>query len=223
MRDFRDSKAMAHTLRAALAAKGLKITNSQSLELIAEAFGAADWNTLAAAIRDAATAPRKTAAPPALPVQSDPALQFSAECAATVHRALAYANDRKHQYATLEHLLLALLDDTDASAMVRISGADLDAIRARLTDYLDNGLKRLVIDGGNARPTAAFQRVVQRAGRQVQELGRPMVTGANALVAIFAETESPAAKLLGEQGMTFPNVTNFIVDSTGKGTPDASR
>jgi hypothetical protein len=212
MRDYRDAKAMAHTLRAALTAKGLKITIGQSLELIAEAFGVADWNTLAAAIRAEAHAPRKNASPPPPPtVESDPVLPFSAKFAVTLHRALVCANQRKHQYSTLEHLLLALLDDADASVVMKFCNADLGALKEKLVSYLDNELGRLVIDdGGDSKPTAAFQRVVQRAVLEAQRLGRPMLTGANTLVAIFPETRSPAARLLGEQGMSRQDAANFI-------------
>jgi hypothetical protein len=121
MRDFRDAKAMAHTLRAALAAKGLKITISQSLELIAKAFGVADWNTLAAAIRQEAPAPHNDASPSPPPTAErvpGPAY-FSRELESTLHRALADANHREHDYATLEHLLLALINDLDASAVMK--------------------------------------------------------------------------------------------------------
>src|SRR5260370_28805430 len=112
MRDFRDAKGMAHTLRAALAARGFKVTISQSLELIADAFGVADWNTLAAAIRQDAPAPRDKAAsrPPPPPAGWAPSSSFSAALDLTLHRALACANQRDHEYATLEHLLLALID-----------------------------------------------------------------------------------------------------------------
>src|ERR1041384_2854627 len=105
MRDFRHAKDMARTLRAALAASGIKITVSQSLELIAEAFGAADWNTLSAAIqadaRNNATSPQ----PPnegsgiafSAPLASIP-FAFSTSLDQTLPRAIAYANHRKHQY-----------------------------------------------------------------------------------------------------------------------------
>ncbi len=188
MRDFRDAKAMAHTLRAALAAKGLKITISQSLELIAEAFGVEDWNTLAAAIRAEAHAPRrsKTFAPMPPAAEAVPGTRFSAELEVTLHRAFVSANQRKHKYATLEHLLLALLDDADASAVMKFCNADLGALKEKLVDYLDNGLGKLVVDdGGDSKPTAAFQRVVQRAVLEAQGSGRPMLTGANTLVNLF--------------------------------------
>jgi ATP-dependent Clp protease ATP-binding subunit ClpA len=127
-----------------------------------------------------------------------------------------FATQRKHEYATLEHLLLALIDDADASAAMRACNADLGALTEKLVDYLDNELKRLVIDsGGDPKPTAGFQRVVQRAELRGQELGRPMVTGANTLEAIFSETQSPAARLLGEQGMTRQDLSNIIAHGDG--------
>jgi len=206
MRDFRDAKAMAHILRAALAAKGQKITISQSLELIAEAFGMADWNTLAAAIRAEALASRKNKTSALTPAEVVPAPRYSAELEVTLNRALIYANQRKHEYSTLEHLLLALIDDADASAVMRVS-ADLGAMKENLVSYLDNGLMNLVIDNsGDSKPTAAFQRVLQRAVNDARGQDHPMVTGADTLVAIFPETRSPAARLLGEQGV-FPQAS----------------
>jgi hypothetical protein len=222
MRDFRDAKTMAHTLRAALAADlGIKITNSQSLELIAEAFGVADWNTLSAAIRAETTAPRHNAAPPPLQpsIERLPGMRFSAELEAALHRALAHANQRKHQYATLEHLLLALADDVDASAVMRGCNVDLAALKNQLTGYLNNEFKTLMIDdGGVAKPTAAFQRVVQRAVIHVQGLGVQTVTGAQLVLALFAERESYAAAVLGGQGMTRLDAATFIAHGTIKGS-----
>jgi hypothetical protein len=213
MRDFRDAKAMAKTLRTALAAKGLNVTNNQSLELIAAAFGVADWNTLAAAIRAQASAPRESDSPPLPPTAESIAaprvadmgygVKFSAELVSTLHRALAYANQRKHEYATLEHLLLALIDDVDAAAMMKACEVDLRVLRGSLARYIDNELKKLVIDdGGESKPTAGFQRVVQRAVIQAQGLGRDTVTGAELLVNIFPERDSHAAYFLQEQEMT---------------------
>jgi hypothetical protein len=219
MRDFRDAKAMAHTLRAALADDlGIKITNSQSLELIAEAFGVADWNTLSAAIRAEATAPRNNATPPPPSIaEGEPGQRFSAELESTLHRAIAHANQRKHQYSTLEHLLLALIEDADASAAMKACNVDLAALKDQLANYVDNELKQLEVnDGRDTQPTAAFQRVVQRALFHVQGLGRHIVTGGQVLMAMFAETESPAARLLGEQGMTRLDAAHFIAHGLGK-------
>ena len=224
MRDFRDAKAMAHTLRAALAAKDIKITISQSLELIAETFGVADWNTLSAAIRADAAAPRNNATPPPVPLPiaaSAPGLRFSVGLEATLHRALAHANQRKHQYATLEHLLLALTDDGDASAVMKACNVDVGVLRTSLVNYLETEFENLVAVGGdNAKPTAAFQRVAQRALVHVQGLGGDTVTGVQFLVALFAERESTAAWLLGEQGMTRFDAVNFIAHGIVKGSGD---
>jgi hypothetical protein len=202
MRDFRNAKTMAQTLRAALAAKGVKITIGQSLELIAQIFGLADWNTLAAAIRAEKSISREKVSAPQPAVGSNSFPPLSAALAVTLHRAFSFASQRKHEYATLEHLLLALIDDADASAVMRVCSADLGALAEKLVTYLDNELKRLVINGADPKPTAGFQRVVQRAEVRGKELSRSMVTGANILEAITSETQSPAARLLGEQGMT---------------------
>jgi Glyoxalase superfamily protein/Clp amino terminal domain, pathogenicity island component len=211
MRDFRDAKVMAHTLRSALATKGLNITVSQSLELIAETFGVADWNTLSAAIRQEAAGPRNDTHSPQFPTT------------ATMHRALAYAIQRKHQYETLEHLLLALIDDVDASAVMKACKVDLGALRERLTTYIDNDLRTNVINnGGETKQSAGFQRVVQRATHYAEGRGRPNRTGAELLVAIFAETESPAARLLGEHNMTRQDAINFIIHGVVKGGGETS-
>jgi ATP-dependent Lon protease len=121
---------------------------------------------------------------------------------ATRRRALDYANQRRHQTATLEHLLLALIDDTDAAAVLQACKADLAALKATLLNYIDRELKRLVIEGEtDARPSAAFGRVIQRATLDAQVSGRAAVSGANMLLAIFPETRSPAVRFLGEQGV----------------------
>lgn len=212
MRDFRDAKGMAHTLRAALAAKGLKITVSQSLELIAELFGVADWNTLAAAIRKMTTARQETdAAGPSAADDSASMLRFSRALEQTLHRALACANQRDHEFATLEHLLLALTEDAEASDLMKTCGVDLAALRGQLTSYIDDELKSLEIPHGqDAKPTAGFQRVIQRAVIHVQSSGGTQVTGANVLVAIFAERESHAAFFLQEQDMRQDDAVNAI-------------
>jgi ATP-dependent Clp protease ATP-binding subunit ClpA len=128
---------------------------------------------------------------------------FSRQLEESLHRAVAYANQRKHEYATLEHLLLSLIDDEDAASVMRACDVDLSALRTTLTNYVDNELRSLVVDDGeDAKPTAGFQRVIQRAVIHVQSSGREEVTGANVLVAIFSERESHAAYFLQEQDMT---------------------
>jgi ATP-dependent Clp protease ATP-binding subunit ClpA len=142
---------------------------------------------------------------------------FSRQLEESLHRAVAYANERKHEYATLEHLLLALIDDEEAAAVMRACDVDMGALRATLTGYVDNELRSLVVDDGeDAKPTAGFQRVIQRAVIHVQSSGREDVTGANVLVAIFSERESHAAYFLQEQDMTRYDAVNFIAHGIAK-------
>ncbi|RYG12141.1 MAG: ATP-dependent Clp protease ATP-binding subunit ClpA, partial [Caulobacteraceae bacterium] len=122
---------------------------------------------------------------------------FSRNLEETLHRAVAYANQRKHEYATLEHLLLALIDDEDAASVLNACDVDMSSLKMGLANYLDVELKSLVVeDGEEAKPTAGFQRVIQRAVIHVQSSGQEDVTGANVLVAIFSERESHAAYFL---------------------------
>src|SRR5256886_10081225 len=142
---------------------------------------------------------------------------FSRNLEQSLHRALALANERHHEYATLEHLLLALLDDQDAAAVMRACNVDLDKLRRSLTAYLESELENLVSDGNeDSKPTAGFQRVIQRAVIHVQSSRREEVTGANVLVAIFAERESHAAYFLQEQDMTRYDAVNYISHGIAK-------
>ncbi|HEX6610866.1 MAG TPA: Clp protease N-terminal domain-containing protein, partial [Hyphomicrobiaceae bacterium] len=142
---------------------------------------------------------------------------FSKSLEAALHRALEYANERNHEYATLEHLLLSLLDDRDAAAVMRACNVDVDTLRRRITDYLDQELMGLVIKGHTeAAPTTGFQRVVHRAVVHVQSSGREEVTGANILIAIFAERESHAAFFLQEQDMTRFDAVQYVSHGIAK-------
>jgi ATP-dependent Lon protease len=137
----------------------------------------------------------------------------------TRRRALHHASLRNHPYATLEHLLLAMIEDPHASAVMRASDADLDGLKDDLIEYLDNELKNIVVaNDGNAQPTTAFQRVEQRAAVHAQEASYPVITGANVLFAIFAETRSPAAHLLDARGEYIERVAKAIAQGIGKGT-----
>jgi ATP-dependent Lon protease len=130
---------------------------------------------------------------------------------ATRRRALDSATRRKHQYATLEHLLLALIDDTDAAAVLQLCKADLGALQAALLNYLDHELKNLIVgSGADAKPSPAFGRVIQRATLDAQVSGRAAVSGANMLLAIFPETRSPAVRFLGEQGVWPGRVSDLM-------------
>jgi len=142
---------------------------------------------------------------------------FSTSLEESLHRAIEYANERHHEYATLEHLLLSLLDDRDAASVMRACNVDLERLRTKLTDFLDRELSNLVLDqDGEAQPTASFQRVIHRAVVHVQSSGREEVTGANVLVAVFAERESNAAFFLTEQDMTRFDAVNFISHGISK-------
>ncbi|ADP69633.1 ATP-dependent Clp protease, ATP-binding subunit clpA [Rhodomicrobium vannielii ATCC 17100] len=142
---------------------------------------------------------------------------FSNSLEESLHRAIEYANERHHEYATLEHLLLSLLDDRDASSVLRACNVDVERLRAKLTEFLDKELNNLVLDqDGEAQPTASFQRVIHRAVVHVQSSGREEVTGANVLVAVFAERESNAAYFLQEQDMTRFDAVNFISHGISK-------
>jgi len=135
----------------------------------------------------------------------------------TLHRALGLANERRHEYATLEHLLLALADDTDAATVLRACGVDAEKLKRDLAEFLDKDLAGLVSDrAGEAKPTAGFQRVVQRAAIHVQSSGRDEVTGANVLVALFSERESHAVYFLQLQDMTRLDAVNFISHGIAK-------
>ena len=142
---------------------------------------------------------------------------FSRSLEKALHQALHLANERRQEYATLEHLLLALTDDQDASAVMKACNVDIDALRRNLIDYVDTELENLVTgNSDDAKPTAGFQRVIQRAVIHVQSSGREEVTGANVLVAIFAERESHAAYFLQEQDMTRYDAVNYISHGIAK-------
>ena len=135
----------------------------------------------------------------------------------TLHRALADANDRRHEYATLEHLLLAMTEDGDAKAVLRACNVDLDRLRADVNHYIDTELTSLITANfGEAKPTAGFQRVLQRAAIHVQSSGREEVTGANVLVAMFSERENHAVYFLQEQEMSRLDAVNYISHGIAK-------
>src|SRR6478609_8858491 len=142
---------------------------------------------------------------------------FSPSLEKALHQALTFANERHHEYATLEHLLLALIDDADAAAVMGACNVDLDALRKTLVEYVDNELSNLITGyDEDSKPTSGFQRVIQRAVIHVQSSGREEVTGATVLIAIFAERESHAAYFLQEQDMTRYDAVNYISHGIAK-------
>ncbi|WP_292955948.1 AAA family ATPase, partial [Paracoccus sp. UBA889] len=143
---------------------------------------------------------------------------FSTSLEQAIHQALALANEHRHELATLEHLLLALTEEPEAVKVMRACNVDLEELRKLLIDFIEDDLSTLItdIEGSEAVPTAAFQRVIQRAAIHVQSSGRQEVTGANVLVAIFAERESNAAFFLQEMDMTRYDAVNFIAHGVAK-------
>src|SRR5277367_3252283 len=142
----------------------------------------------------------------------------------TLHRSLSLASERRHEYATLEHLLLGLCDDTDAATVLRACGVGLDKLRSDLSEFLDKDLAGLATDrAGDPKPTAGFQRVVQRAAIHVQSSGRDEVTGANVLVALFSERESHAVYFLQSQDMSRLDAVNYISHGIAKRPGSAER
>ncbi|MAW78627.1 MAG: ATP-dependent Clp protease ATP-binding subunit ClpA [Parvularcula sp.] len=142
---------------------------------------------------------------------------FSRSLDECLHSAIALATERDHELATLEHLLLALTDDRDAAAVMRACNVDVDLLRRQLYEFIENELANLKLENGEqAKPTASFQRVIQRAVIHVQSSGREEVTGANVLVALFAERESHAAHFLQAQDMSRFDAVNYISHGIAK-------
>ena len=135
----------------------------------------------------------------------------------SLHRALAGARERNHEFATLEHLLFSLIDDQDAIAVLKACGVEIEKLKENLSEYLDNELGNLVVNRDeDPKPTASFQRVVQRAAIHVQTAGRQEVTGANIIVAMFSERESHAVYYLQEQEMSRFDAVNYISQGIAK-------
>jgi ATP-dependent Clp protease ATP-binding subunit ClpA len=143
---------------------------------------------------------------------------FAQSLEKTLHSALSEASDRSHEYATLEHLLLALIDDADAAQVMEACGVDLGDLGDVVKQYLDQEYQSLKTeDKGDPAPTAGFQRVIQRAILHVQSSGKDTVTGANVLVALFSERDSYAVYFLQQQDMSRLDAVSFISHGIGKG------
>jgi ATP-dependent Clp protease ATP-binding subunit ClpA len=149
---------------------------------------------------------------------------FAAALETTLHNALTHASERRHEYATLEHLLLALIDDEHASKVMQACGVELGELGDAVTQYLDTELDSLKVAGEtDPSPTSGFQRVVQRAILHVQSSGKDEVTGANVLVALFSERESYAVYFLQQQDMSRLDAVSYLSHGVGKGTPTPER
>jgi ATP-dependent Clp protease ATP-binding subunit ClpA len=120
----------------------------------------------------------------------------------TLRRALRHANERKHQDSTLEHLLLSLLDDLDAHAALLACGADIELLRSELMEFLEQNVRPVSDEKEvDSCPTGEFQRVIQRAAIHADEVGRETINGANILVDLLSERESPAVYFIEKQGL----------------------
>ncbi|OBX19967.1 ATP-dependent Clp protease ATP-binding subunit ClpA [Erythrobacter sp. QSSC1-22B] len=143
---------------------------------------------------------------------------FAQNLEKTLHQALADASERRHEYATLEHLLLALVEDEDAKQVMLACGVEIAELGAAVRQYLDQEYQSLKSDDdADPQPTAGFQRVVQRAILHVQSSGKDTVTGANVLVALFSERDSYAVYFLQQQDMSRLDAVSFISHGIGKG------
>ena len=148
---------------------------------------------------------------------------FTSSLENALHKAIVFANERNQEYATLEHLLLALTDDEDAAGVMKACNVDIEQLQENLTDYIDTELANLVTGyNDDSKPTAGFQRVIQRAVIHVQSSGREEVTGANVLVALFSERESHAVYFLQVHDMTRLDAVNYISHGIAK-VPGESR
>ncbi len=136
---------------------------------------------------------------------------FSKGLEKSLHEAMNIARERSHEFATLEHLLLALLFDNEANEVLSACEVNIEVLMLELEEFLDDELNSIVVANvEEARPTTAFQRVIQRAVIHVQSSGKDEVSGANVLVAIFAERDSHAAFFLEQQDMSRLDAINYI-------------
>ncbi|MFC0206256.1 ATP-dependent Clp protease ATP-binding subunit ClpA [Novosphingobium soli] len=143
---------------------------------------------------------------------------FAQSLEKTLHSALSHASERSHEYATLEHLLLALIDDSDAAQVMQACGVELGDLGDVVRQYLDQEYQSLKTEEkGDPAPTAGFQRVIQRAILHVQSSGKDTVTGANVLVALFSERDSYAVYFLQQQDMSRLDAVSYISHGIGKG------
>ena len=222
------AKEAVTRLRDFLAADGITLKQTNAYEALARTLGYPNWNTLQASLsaapppddersqRATALANKLMTLPDAVlnqvigamdrsnAKQGSPKTGLTPSLEQALHKAISLATERHHEFATLEHLLLSLTEDPDAASVFLACDIDLDKLRTELTGYIDSSrLDNLVTAApGPAKPTTAFQRVVQRAVLHVQNTGRTQVTGANVLVALFSEPDSHAVNLLRQQGLT---------------------
>ncbi|MGH8617877.1 MAG: Clp protease N-terminal domain-containing protein, partial [Burkholderiales bacterium] len=138
------------------------------------------------------------------------------ELEVSLHMAFMEARQKRHEFITVEHLLLALLDNPSASEVLRACGTDVEDLRKQLSEFVTEHTPILATEDADTQPTLGFQRVIQRAILHVQSSGKKEVTGANVLVAIFGEKDSHAVFFLHQKGVTRLDVVNFISHGISK-------
>ena len=138
------------------------------------------------------------------------------ELEVSLHMAFMDARQKKHEFITVEHLLLAMLENPSALEVLKACGANLDELKKLLVDFIEEHTPLIADDDSETQPTLGFQRVIQRAILHVQSSGKKEVTGANVLVAIFGEKDSHAVYFLHEKGVTRLDVVNFIAHGIAK-------
>lgn len=146
---------------------------------------------------------------------------FSKSLEQTLNLAFTRAREKRHEFITVEHLLLSLLDNAEAGAILTACGANLDRLRVGLGIFIDETTPHVPMNvERDIQPTLSFQRVLQRAIYQVQTTGRPEVTGANVLTAIFGEQESQAVYFLSQENVTRMDVVNYTTQGITKDSPE---
>ncbi len=138
------------------------------------------------------------------------------ELEVSLHMAFMEARQKRHEFITVEHLLLALLDNPSASEVLKACATEIDDLRKLLSEFVTEHTPLLASDDSDTQPTLGFQRVIQRAILHVQSSGKKEVTGANVLVAIFGEKDSHAVYFLHQKGVTRLDVVNFISHGISK-------
>src|ERR1700752_636938 len=139
------------------------------------------------------------------------------ELEVSLHMAFVEARQKQHEFITVEHLLLAMLDNPSAAEVLKACGVDLDELRGVLTDFISEHTPPLSPhSAADTQPPQGFQRVIQRAILHVQSSGKKEVTGANVLVAIFGEKDSHAVYFLHQKGVTRLDVVNYISHGISK-------
>jgi len=149
---------------------------------------------------------------------------LSKELESSLNKAFNDAREKRHEYITVEHLLLALLENNSANVVLQACGADIEILSNELSEYLKHNTPVFGdVVGGEVQPTLGFQRVLQRAVFHVQSSGKKEVVGANVLVAMFGEQESQAIYLLTQQNINRLDIVNYISHGISKVTDDAEK